>query len=256
MFTSGGVKFRGFLLNGCGECSHQRFPLIFCLFFRTSLRNSKRLKALEKTSRMAQPPGFYNDAFEDEQFMRDDSVSTVGEPSGIEMFEGRLTSFTLRFFPHYFPVNLLLCDGNGLWLHVVPDAQSMKRALEHISAMLKRDNSEFTEELSFIESLFNSRAFHNAADLHNLIERRQLQISEPVSADADSLTNNVLKLLPHSPASQEVQELRAILSTPEFKQFILAHDELAKETIKLAQLNHVNSQSNGMYLLLSILSFH
>ena len=71
------------------------------LFSRTSLRNSKRLKALEKSSRMAQPPGFYNDAFEDEQFTQNEPSSIVGIPSGIEMFDGMIMTFTLLFFLDY-----------------------------------------------------------------------------------------------------------------------------------------------------------
>ncbi|OQV23236.1 MAGUK p55 subfamily member 5 [Hypsibius exemplaris] len=193
-------------------------------FLRASLRNSTRLKALEKNAKPLPPPGFYNAAFEHDH--------VVGGGSGHDDFP------VVRDDP----------AGTAEVIDV-PDSQSMRQALDQIAAMLRSSaadggggaTAEFANELDFIESLFESTAFRDAADLHHLIESRQIHLTEPVSTQAELL---VRQLLPEGgkTSDRDARELHAILTTPEFKNLLWAHDTLATQTIELAELQ---PQKNG-----------
>ncbi|XP_055338267.1 LOW QUALITY PROTEIN: protein PALS1-like [Paramacrobiotus metropolitanus] len=171
-------------------------------FLRNSLRESKKLQALEKNAKPPSPPGFLNPAFEEEMHAHG--------------HRGHDASAS----------------------HNVPDAQSMKLALDQISNALRRENGEFAEELSFLHALFDTPEFQNAADLHHLLESRQIGLSDPVTMKpetAETLMETVKRILPGC-SNQEAQELQAILSTPQFENLLLTHDKLAAYRDELAQV--------------------
>ena len=175
-------------------------------FLRTSLRGSKKLQALEKKTLLEQPQGVVNTAFDTSVDDLDDGFSSVHGPLEKE---------------RYMKKNIGIDD--------------LFSSLQHIKSQL--NSTDDKSQISILQHLFNNNQFRKAVQAHNKIIQvtSRSVVYSPEGSNALQMSNEVMTILHHTP-SPYASDLVELLSTPEFKNLLRAHDGVADHQSKPSNL--------------------
>ncbi|KAK7103098.1 hypothetical protein V1264_018062 [Littorina saxatilis] len=187
-------------------------------FLRSSLRESKKLQALEnrrmaQATQLAAPPvGIVNTAFIDAELDDDDDEGElVDDIDGVELSV---------------PQERYLKKNAGV--------EDLLSTLHHIRSRLNSaDNtssSTASQEVFFLKHLFHNPNFQQAVAMHHKmveVTSRSPQ-PRPLGTDSQELAADITSSSPGRGAEPALKELVTILNKPRLKNLLKAHDEVGE----------------------------